>query len=75
MGIINPGMFPIIFGAPVYVWGGIITAILFLAVFVMGLMISSGKGNFTMKQHKILAIIAMLLALGHAGIGILIYFG
>ena len=74
MSIIDLSMMPIIFGKPLIVWGGIFTVILFILVFIIGLLLSSGKSPIDFKWHKRLAILAMASGLFHAIVGILIYF-
>jgi hypothetical protein len=75
MGIIQTVAFTQIFGLPLIALGGMGVGVLLLATLIVGLAVYSGKGNFTVGQHKILAIITVLFALAHGLIGMLGYLG
>lgn len=75
MGVLSGIVFNQVMGLPSIAWGGIVVGVLLLITFAMGLAISMGKGKFTMKQHKIIAIITVVLALGHGIVGVLAMLG
>jgi len=62
-----------IFGFPALMWGGLATAILFLSVFIIGVGLTTGKLNVPLKWHIRIAWLAMLFALVHAIIGVMLF--
>jgi len=74
MSMIDPSMIPIIFGKPLYIWGGVIAIVLLLVVFTIGYLLNAGKISIDLKWHKYLAYLAVFFALAHAIVAILIYF-
>lgn len=63
-------MSAIVFGQPIYVWGGITALVFFLLTFFFGLNI----GKYGMKWHRIFAYLTLAAVLGHAFYGIKMYF-
>jgi len=55
------------------VWLGIATITLVIITLVMGGAIHKGSSRFTIKQHRVLAIIALLVALVHGFVGLMMY--
>ena len=74
MSMIDPSMIPIIFGKPLYIWGGVIAFILILTVFSIGYLTHIGKCPVDFKWHRRIAYLAVFFALMHAITAILIYF-
>lgn len=64
----------LIFGKPLIMYLGIITFLSFLITATLGAMIIKGIGKIPFKYHKIMAGVSIALALGHAVLGILLYF-
>jgi len=55
--------------------GGIITLTILIICAIMGMTLSQGKGNFTLKQHKILGALGVLLGIIHGLAVMLSYMG
>ena len=62
-----------IFGLPIIAYGGIITLLLFLTVATMGMLIASGKTSIPLAWHMNLAKIAIVCALIHGLVGLLMF--
>jgi uncharacterized membrane protein YozB (DUF420 family) len=63
-----------IFGKPLIMYLGILVLACFLATAAMGAMLFGGSAKVTIKQHRMMAGTAMILAMIHAILGILLYF-
>jgi DMSO/TMAO reductase YedYZ heme-binding membrane subunit len=75
MGIIGQTIYSQVMGFPLISIGGAVVGVLLLITLLTGGMLYKGKGNFTLNQHRILAIIAVVLALLHGLAGMLAYMG
>jgi len=65
--------FPL-FGLPLIAWGGLTTAVLLIITLIIGIQ-NSRKANKTAKDDKnffILAVITIVLGLGHGMLGLII---
>jgi hypothetical protein len=58
--------YELVFGVPVLRWFGALTFLAFLAVLGVGFLVMKGKA--TMKQHKTVAIAAVVIAVVHAAL-------
>jgi len=67
-----------LFGLPLIVWGGITTLCLFIIAAIIGYLNTKGVNNpplITLKSHKTIALIALIMGIGHGLLGLLIYLG
>jgi len=73
--MLNEITFYQILGLPAIAWGGITTLLCLVFTSVIGYYNMKGvnKPPITLKWHKIMATITVLLALGHGILGILAY--
>jgi hypothetical protein len=63
-----------LFGLPLIIWGGMFTFLIFALVAYIGWQNSKGVNKpplITFQAHKIIALIALILALFHGLLGIL----
>ncbi len=63
-----------VFGKPLILWGGVCTLLCLIITAAIGHMTVKGIKNFPMEWHTRLAILTLLLAIGHGLMGILAYF-
>jgi DMSO/TMAO reductase YedYZ heme-binding membrane subunit len=64
-------IFQSVLGLPIGAWGGLVGLIFLFSAAIVGGMVLKGKAK--LRTHKILAILAILIALVH-GIAFLVYF-
>jgi len=65
--------FPIL-GLPMIVWGGMFTLLLFILTALIGYLNSKGINKpplITFQGHKIIAIVALIMGIGHGLLGLL----
>lgn len=62
-----------LFGLPLVLYLGLVTIIMVIITLVMGASIHRGKSRFTIRGHRILAIITLLIAFIHGIAGLLYY--
>jgi hypothetical protein len=75
MGMIGQIAYTQIGGFSFILLGGIFAGILLIAAVAIGASLSSNKSKFTLKQHKIVALAAGIVAIAHGLFGILANLG
>jgi len=62
-----------LFGLPLVLYLGLVTITLVIITLVVGASIHRGNSRFTIRGHRLLAIISLLVALVHGLAGLLYY--
>jgi len=68
-------VFAPVMGLPMIAWGGLVTFLLLVVVALGGSSIISGKPFLSVKTHKILAWLGLIMAAFHGLAGLLAFLG